>query len=267
MLPSQNDNETVSGATTLTVTAVPTPTPSTRTDMPGTERPENTSADIDLIAAASALKCPADEDAVCFAIDLLLNELDERNKKIAFFENLFGHSAEYLMACKDGLKKYSGAHFFGTKVLRGEALQKVMREELKKRWSLEQIGNRELQRKDEKYAVAVVLPLSVKTRVDAAQKIASAQVAQERKAAAQQKSASSAPKTSQDLNGQKFALENNNSDRDSVSPKKIFTLKAASEGLEKLATIDATEKKRKRPTAEDDQDKHCNERAKMSKLD
>ncbi|KAJ4358097.1 uncharacterized protein N0V89_002676 [Didymosphaeria variabile] len=125
-------------------------------------------ADVDLDSAARKLRCNADPDAVSSAIGILLDELDDRDRKIAFFENLFGYSAEHIMTYQEHLIRYEDIRFYGERRLRGKALQQAMLQQTGHEPSLQELGGRFTVEvvHEEHYDFAVALPVNAKARVD-----------------------------------------------------------------------------------------------------
>ncbi|KAL1612645.1 hypothetical protein SLS60_000874 [Paraconiothyrium brasiliense] len=131
-------------------------------------RTDSCVAGVDFDSAARKLKCDTDPDAVSSAIGILLDELDDRDKKIAFFEHLFGYSAEHLMAYQEHLVRYEDIRFYGERRLQGKSLQQAMLQQTGREPSLQQLGGRFTVDvvHEEHYDFAVALSVDAKARVD-----------------------------------------------------------------------------------------------------
>ena len=82
---------------------------------------------LDVAAAAEKLNCSPDPDALCTAIDVLIQNTQALQTKVAFFEKLFGYPSEYLMTFhEDELKKLDNIIFMGQQKLEGEALREAL---------------------------------------------------------------------------------------------------------------------------------------------
>lgn len=124
----------------------------------------------DYVSAAKKLKCDTDTDAVSSAIGILLRELEDRDSKISFFENLFGYSAEYLKACHQDLIRYEDVRLFGQRRLRGDSLQRASIARTGKTLPPEQLAGKVVidTVQEQHYDIAVLLPVEGKMRIDRA---------------------------------------------------------------------------------------------------
>jgi hypothetical protein len=136
---------------------------------PAKDVPSNEyTADFDLESAAKKLKCDKDSDAVSSAIGILLDELEDRDKKIAWYERLFGYRAEDLMEYQEDFLRYEDIKFYGQMRLQGKNLQQAMLRQNGVEPSLAELKGKSVVHnvQENHYAFAVVLPVKAKERVD-----------------------------------------------------------------------------------------------------
>jgi hypothetical protein len=125
-------------------------------------------AGFDMESAAKKLKCDGDPDAVSSAIGILFDELEDRDKKIAWFERLFGYRAEDLMEYQEHFLRYEDIKFYGQMRLQGKTLQQAMRREHGVEPSLAELEGKSVVHnvQEDHYDFAVVLPVKAKELVD-----------------------------------------------------------------------------------------------------
>lgn len=128
-----------------------------------------TDAPFDVAAAAERLKCDPNQDAVCTAIEVLIENNNKLQNKVAFFEKLFGFPTEYLMAFhQDELRKFDNIRFMGQQKLEGEALRQSLVKKTGKEVSLEVLEDKFIIEtvREAHYEFAVVLHKQSKEQLD-----------------------------------------------------------------------------------------------------